>query len=107
MGLRYNTGIKKFSFDFIDISCQPYPTNDAQSFLFPSKQLLSALELLGDQNLESIGQLPNGLAVEEEQHNFGIPWAIVHWLAAEHGGNSPVLGMYVTDREVRMFARPI
>jgi hypothetical protein len=38
-----------------------------------SEQLSSALELLGEQYLESIGKLQNGLAVEEEQHNFGIP----------------------------------
>jgi hypothetical protein len=62
-----------------------------------NEQLLSALELLGEEYLESIGKLPNGLAVEEEQHNFGIPWAIVHCLVAEHRENSPVLGTYVMD----------
>jgi hypothetical protein len=37
---------------------------EVEELLKSSEQLLSALELLGEQYLESIGQLPNGLALE-------------------------------------------
>jgi hypothetical protein len=63
-----------------------------------NEQLPSALELLGEQYLESIKQLPNGLALEEEQYNFGNPWPIVHWLKAEHAGMCLALVLYLMDR---------